>query len=193
MSRPKGSHLTEEHKRKISESSKGLTRTGRPKGYKMSDEAKERISNANKGRQTRLGYKASEETKHKMSLSHIGLDCPHPGMKDKYHTEETKLKMSLSHKLSFLNNPILAINASSSIIPYLKYGYLLIINGILFDSIRSAERFYGFSRGSLRYLIKNNQSLLYKKYGLSVDYISEDIVKKNRKSEEFEILKKINS
>lgn len=62
-------HLSEEHKRKISEAKKGKHR---------SQETRRKISEANKGKHL------SEETKRKIKLVRIG----------KYHSEETKKKIS---------------------------------------------------------------------------------------------------
>ena len=64
-----GRQLTEEHKRKLRESAKGN----------------------NKGNKYRLGKKHSEETKKKISLSHMGSRNNFYG---KHHTEEAKLKIS---------------------------------------------------------------------------------------------------
>lgn len=85
MKNRKTSKLTEETKRKISET---LKRKGiRPPlhdntGFKHTDESKEKMSKA------RFGKKASSEARKNMSLAHMG-NKP---------TEETKEKMSEAHK-----------------------------------------------------------------------------------------------
>ena len=69
----KGKHLTEEHKRKISEAHKGKHHT---------KETKQKLSEINKGKSH------TEERKRKISEAH----------KEKHHTEETKKKMSEERK-----------------------------------------------------------------------------------------------
>lgn len=78
--------LSEEHKRKIGE---------RSKGRKLSEEAKQKISKKNKGR------KPSEETRRKLSEAGKGRICKEEtrllrsiAMTGKKHTEETKLIIS---------------------------------------------------------------------------------------------------
>ena len=80
-------HMTEEHKKKISESNKGK---------KLSYEHIRHLSESLKGRKTwnkgKIGYLKgrvfSEESRRKMSESKIG----------KHHSEETKIKISESNK-----------------------------------------------------------------------------------------------
>jgi hypothetical protein len=85
--------MSEEHKRKISESSKGVTKTMTEarlqadiskKGIPLSAETKKKLSDAKKGR---VGVKHTEETKKR--LSEIAKNRP-----KRYHTEETKKKLS---------------------------------------------------------------------------------------------------
>ena len=78
-----GNHLTEEHKRKISESL-----TGR-KLSPLSDEVKRKISESNKGK-TR-----SKEARQRMSEAHKGMI---PGNKGKHLSEEIKMKLSKINK-----------------------------------------------------------------------------------------------
>lgn len=60
----------------------------RPKGYKVKEETKLKISKSH------IGLKATEETKKKQSLAKIGK----PGtMKGKHHTYEAKMKNRLAH------------------------------------------------------------------------------------------------
>jgi len=95
----KGRKVSEETKRKISESHKGKKRTEESKrkmsGRKVSEETKRKLSAAQKGKklseetkrkisEVHKGKKLSEETKRKISESHKG----------KKHTEESKRKMS---------------------------------------------------------------------------------------------------
>lgn len=67
MGRPKGSKLTEEHKRNLSIARKGK------KLPPFSEEHKRKIGEANKGRSTwTKGIKFTEEHKHRISESHMG-------------------------------------------------------------------------------------------------------------------------
>jgi hypothetical protein len=75
----KGTKLSEEHKRKISEAQKGR------KPHLLTEETKRKISEARKGRKNpHLGTPRTEESKRKNSESHKG----------KVPTEESKRKMS---------------------------------------------------------------------------------------------------
>ena len=79
--------LSEESKKKISESLKG--HPGYMKGKKHKEESKKKISESHKGENNHMyGKKQSEEHKKKRSKS----------MKGKKHTEETKKKMSEANK-----------------------------------------------------------------------------------------------
>jgi len=94
--------LSEEHRRKISESNKGKKHskearrkmseywTGRKRGP-MSDETRKKISKANKGRTI------SEEWRKKISEGHKG-SIPWNKGKTNVYSEETRKKMSESHK-----------------------------------------------------------------------------------------------
>ena len=67
----RGKKLSEEHKRKISESNKG--RTSVNKGKHLSEETKRKLSEAAKGKPTwNKGKHHSEEARTKMSESHKG-------------------------------------------------------------------------------------------------------------------------
>lgn len=93
-------HLTEEHKRRISESHKGMhlsEETKRKisevhKGIPCSEETREKISKANKGKNS---YKRTKETRLKMSKAKKGKI---PWMKGRHHTEEAKRKLSEANK-----------------------------------------------------------------------------------------------
>ena len=96
----KGKKLSAEHKRKISESCKNMSKEARDKisksllgntrrrGKKLSEEAKKRISIAGKGK------KRSEEVRRKLSLSKLGDKNPNF---QKHPSDETRRKMSLAH------------------------------------------------------------------------------------------------
>lgn len=73
-----GRELSDETRRKISESMKGI---------KRSEETKRKISESLKGNEYNLGKKLSDEHKQKISANHVG-------MLGKFHTEETKKKIS---------------------------------------------------------------------------------------------------
>jgi len=119
----KGKHLSEEHKRKISESNIvalkghfvseetrkkiGLASKGRKTmlGKHHSNEAKRKIGEASKGRKTMLGIKLSEATKNKISLALKGRRRSTETIrrmsnvrKGTHHTETTKKKISESKK-----------------------------------------------------------------------------------------------
>jgi hypothetical protein len=80
----KGKKLSDEHKRKISESCKGKN-----KGKKLSEETKKKLSESHKGKTPwNKGKHHSEESKKKMSES----------LKGKKLSEETKKKLSEAHK-----------------------------------------------------------------------------------------------
>ena len=76
-------NMTEEHKRKISESKKG---------HKVSEETRRNISDSNKGKHSKS---FSEEWKKKLSDSHKGQQAWNKGQ---HHSEESKKKMSEAHK-----------------------------------------------------------------------------------------------
>lgn len=83
----KGSHLSKDHKRKLSNVNKGKHHSEESKrkmsklkkGCKFSEEHKKKIGEANKGNKYRLGKKHSEETKQKMSESKKGEKHPQFG------------------------------------------------------------------------------------------------------------------
>lgn len=81
---PVGLVLSEDHKRKISEASKGNTHL---LGHKHTKESKEKMSNSQKGNTNLLGHRHSEETRNKISESNKG----------KKITEEHREIMSNTH------------------------------------------------------------------------------------------------
>lgn len=99
-----GKKISEEHRRKLSEAHKGMT---------VSDEVKRKISESLKGENSYMyGKHHSEETKRKLSDSHKGKTLSEETKEKiseavkgdkhpfygKQHTDETKNKMSASHK-----------------------------------------------------------------------------------------------
>ena len=98
-----GCSLTEETKRRISESTKG--RTPWNKGLHWGEETKRKISETQKGR------KLSEERRKNISEGHKGIfkGDKHP-MYGKHHNEESKRKMSESSKgKHFYNNGVINV------------------------------------------------------------------------------------
>jgi len=95
----KGKKFSEEHKKNISKSHKGLLSGEKHPlfGKHHSEETKQKIRMNN-----HLGKKASEETKLKMSESHKGRKAWNKGLK---HSEETKKKIRESTKQFFINHP----------------------------------------------------------------------------------------
>lgn len=92
---PLGKKLSEEHKKKISESNKG-----RNAGIKLSKEHKSKLSESHKGKSSiNKGKKFSTEHKNKLSESHKGIQSGtnHP-LYGKKHTEESKNKMRDSNR-----------------------------------------------------------------------------------------------
>jgi hypothetical protein len=79
-----GKRFSEEHKRKMSESSKGKPSSFR--GLHISDDHKLKISKRMMGNKHTLGHKHTEETKRKMRLAHLGEFC----------SEEKKNKIRLA-------------------------------------------------------------------------------------------------
>ncbi len=97
----KGKIQSEEHKRKISEANKG--KPARNKGKHLSEEQRKHLSEITKGVEKpwlkgkpgpNKGKKFSEEYKRKLSESHKGKPS---GRKGKHHSEESKRKISENH------------------------------------------------------------------------------------------------
>lgn len=90
----KGKYVSEETKRKLSESCKG--RPSPRKGKYHTEEAKKKMSEAKKGKPSnRKGIPMSEEQKRKISETQKGRISPNKG---KCLSEETKRKLSETHK-----------------------------------------------------------------------------------------------
>ena len=111
-----GKHLSEEHRRKISEANKGkkckhLTEEHKrkisksKKGGKLSEETKRNMSEAHKGKifseehkrrlsEAGMGHVVTEETRRRVSETQKG----NKNMLGKHHTDETRQKMSKSQK-----------------------------------------------------------------------------------------------
>ena len=68
----KGSKMTLEQKKRLSEAHKGQVPWNKGKTEIYSEESKRKISEANKGNTTWLGKHHTEESKRKMSLAHKG-------------------------------------------------------------------------------------------------------------------------
>lgn len=81
-----GKHLSQEHRNKIGEKSKG-NQYAKGCTWKMSDETKTKISKALKGKQNCLGRKLSQETKDKIAEAN----------RRRTITDETRRKQSESH------------------------------------------------------------------------------------------------
>lgn len=80
-------HLTDEHKQKISNAHKGMH---------LTDEIKQKISNSKKGQiPWNKGKHLSDEYKQKLSNAHKGKNKGQiPWIKGKHHTDESRKKMS---------------------------------------------------------------------------------------------------
>ena len=121
-----GKKLTEEHKRKISESEKGkiVSKETREKlriantGKKHTEETKRKLSKIVTGR------KVSEETKKKKSMMNSGKGNPFYGRK---HTEDAKRKVSEKHSKTVV----------------------CLETGEIFVSAKSASAFLGLSKTSV--------------------------------------------
>lgn len=114
-------NMTEEHKRKISESLKG--HRGYMKGKNLTEEQKSKISKRHKGvekteehreklRRANLGKKLSQETKDKIKLWNINVGASEEARKKMSsaasykRSEETKKKMSEARKKYFENKKL---------------------------------------------------------------------------------------
>lgn len=86
---------TEETKKRISETLKG--RISPMKGRTLSDEHKRKISESGKGNKRGLGKKHSQETKDKISAASMKRDPWNKGTKGKF-SKESREKMSISQK-----------------------------------------------------------------------------------------------
>ena len=84
----KGKTTSEETRRKMSESHKGKSHPWARKGHPHSEETKRKLSLALKGNKNNEGHKCTEETKRKISIANSG----------KKFTEEHKKKLSEAKK-----------------------------------------------------------------------------------------------
>lgn len=87
---PAGRRLTDDHKRKISETSKGR------KNPPISEETRRKMSEAKKGKKLRLGAKLSDETKKKISLSNMGKSKGKGRVKSEEHRRKISISVSKS-------------------------------------------------------------------------------------------------
>jgi hypothetical protein len=95
----KGKEITEETKRKISDTKKGCIPWNKG-NVGISEETKKKMSDASKGHSRLKGFKHSEESKKNMSNSRKGQPAHNKGKK---LSEETKRKISESQKLRHKN------------------------------------------------------------------------------------------
>lgn len=104
-----GKRLSESTKSKISKAIGGKNHYCF--GKHLSADTRKKISESNKGKSNRSGQHHSEETKKKLSLSHIGKRASgetkrkmSESQKGRHHSEETKRKMSESNKKRWANS-----------------------------------------------------------------------------------------
>ena len=132
--RNKGIPLSEEHKLKISQSTKG--EKNHCFGKHLSDETKKKLSNANSGKNSgNYGKKLSEEAKKHLSEIKMG----NKNMLGKKHTEESKNLISRGHDKNKIK--ILCIN-----------------NNIIYDSINAASKTLGVERCKIKDVIRGKRN-----------------------------------
>ena len=131
-----GSHHSEEARKKIS-----ITRKGRPhphKGMHPSEETRKKLSESHKGQSAwNKGTHPSEETRKKLSETHKGQSAWNKGM---HPSEETRKKLSESHK---------GLPATNRI--------KISIEGIVFNSLAEASKYYNVDISTIRCWAKNNK------------------------------------
>ena len=165
-----GKHISDEHKKKISEANKGRTLSDKHrkrlsevnKGKTLSDETKRKLSEANKGKcgenSPKYGKHMSEEAKRKIGEANKG----------KILSDETKRKLSEAHKGE--NNPMYGRtgenNPKSKPIVQLNPNTDEVVN--TYSGISEAARQTGFNHGNIsaccnnKYLRPGNN--IYKGY-----------------------------
>ena len=99
----KGSKMTLEQKKRVSDAHRGETPWNKSKkglqsawnkGVAMSKESRKKLSESLKGNKNHLGKRHSKETKRKISEAKQGQDF----WTGRKHSEEAKIKQSLAHK-----------------------------------------------------------------------------------------------
>ena len=122
-----GKHITEEHKRILSEVNK----------YKRSEETKRKMANSQRGK------KASKETKEKLSKAHLGL---------KIHSEEHK--EDLRKKWIGKNNPNYHKDMRGANNPASKK--VIDSEGRIFTSLTECANHYGVSKQTMSNWVRSN-------------------------------------
>ncbi len=143
MGRPKGSHLTEEHKQKIGAANTGKKRTAEMKaklseshtGKKHPDEVKMKISAANKGRR----YRLSPEAVANIALAQMGHKM-HENTKE----ATSKYKNGMGRKV--------------------------VINGMPYNSMRSASKALGIRYYDIVIMCRSHPERAAE-HGLTVDWV----------------------
>jgi len=156
----RGMTRSEETRRRIGEANRRRVQSAETRkkigdasrGRVHSEENIRKMSEANKGRVSpNKGKTASAETVRKMSLAHMGRAPTNKGIP---HSEETRKKMSAAHTdvprvmtaklLAALSDNIRKAQDSA------KIPVKCLADGRVFASAAEADRFYGFSVGTVR-------------------------------------------
>jgi len=146
MSNRIGWHHTDDAKQKISYANKG-------RAFHYSDNYRKKLSMALKG-QT---YHYSDEFRQKISRANKG----------KHRSEETKRKISEVRR---------GIPMPAQVYPLTLRGYLIVVNGIEFESVKAAASFFGIKYTTFIFHIHRYGSLT--NFDLHLNYISAKILKK---------------
>ena len=96
---------------------------------------------------SRVGSHHSEETKHKISIAKKGLPSPHKGIP---HSEETRKRMSLAMQ---------GIPRSEETRKRMSLAHKIKISieGVVFESLTAAAKYYNVFPSTISYWIKKNQ------------------------------------
>ncbi len=179
----KGKHHIEETRKKIRDNHVGMT------GKHHTDETKKKMRDNHAGGMT--GKHHTEDTKQKISrgnkerdfhnsieyrqkISRANTGKKHPTMigrpsprKGKHCSEETKRKIGESHR---------GIPMPAHVYPLTLRGYLIVVNGIEFESVKAAARFFGIRYSTFIFHIHRYGSLI--NFDLHLNFISAKILKK---------------
>ncbi len=155
-----GKHFSEETKHKLSEVQKG--RPSKLKGRIVSEDVRRKMSAGQLGhRGWNKGGTVSEETKQKISAGNKGQV---PWILGKTHSAETKQKLSVSLKQAFATpseRRVASLVANQRIAAEaVKVPVVCVTNGKLFASSADADRFYGFSLGSVRKVVSGKRKAI---------------------------------